>query len=116
MTRDYIVDTVDDYMNALISGDFSLVKFSRNLRFMGPLIDHPVEGTSKVVELLIDVSKNVKDIRIQKYIIEDSTACVLIEFETTGGKVLPILDYIEIDEEGISYIHPFFDPRPMTEG
>ena len=50
-----------------------------------------------------------------KYIVEGSNACVLIQFETIKGHLLPILDYFEIDEEGISYIQPFFDPRPLIE-
>ena len=115
MTRDNIFRTVDLYMAALISGDFSGVTFSSKVRFMGPLMDSPVEGIAEVVELLVDVSKGVEDIRIQKRVIEDTTACVLVEFQTTKGEVLPILDYIEIDEEGISYIRPFFDPRPLIE-
>ncbi len=115
MDRDDIVKLVDFYMTALISGDYTSVKFSQNLRFLGPLMDSPVEGISDVIELLIGVSEGVKDVRVQKYIIEDSTVCVLIQFETTKGDVLPILDYIEIDKEGISYIQPFFDPRPLIE-
>jgi len=47
--------------------------------------------------------------------VNGSTACVLIEYETTKGDVFTILDYIQMNEDGISYIQPFFDARPLIE-
>jgi len=115
MERSKIAKLINDYMDALRDGDYSLVRFSPNVRFLGPLMNSPIEGKSKVVEFLADVSKGVKDIRVRQHIIEGETVCVLIEFETVKGTVLPILDYIQIGEDGISYIQPFFDPRPLIE-
>ena len=115
MERAEVVKLINDYIAALSSGDYSSVRFSKNLSFLGPLMDSPIEGKSNVVEFLVGVSEGVKDVSIQKHIIEGSTACVLIQYETVGGDVLPILDYIQFDEKGISYIQPFFDPRPLVE-
>lgn len=113
MNRDEIVKLIEGYMKALSYGDYSSVKFSPDVSFLGPLMDSPIEGKSDVIEFLKGVSEDVEDVRIQEFIIEGSNACVIIQFETIKGDVLPILDYIEINEEGISYIQPFFDPRPL---
>jgi len=78
-------------------------------------MDTPIEGKSNVIDFLVDVSAGVKDVRVEKHIIDGFTACVLIKYEIIKGNVLPILDYFEIDKEGISYIQPFFDPRPLLE-
>jgi hypothetical protein len=115
MDREEIIRLIEDYMAALRSGDYSSVRFSQSVNFLGPLMDSPIEGKSKVVEFLIGVSEGVKDVRVQKHIVDGSTACVLIKYETTNGDVLPILDYFQFDEEGISHIQPFFDPRPLIE-
>ena len=115
MDRSEIIIIIDDYIKALRSGDYSSVQFSSNVRFIGPLMETPIEGKPKVVEFLVSVSEGVKDVIVQQHIIDGSTACVLIQYETIGGDVLPILDYIQIDEDGISYIQPFFDPRPLIE-
>ena len=110
-----IIKLIEVYMTALSSGDFSLVKFSQNIKFLGPLMDSSVQGISDVIESLIGVSASVKDLQVLKYIDEGSDACVLIQFVTIKGELFPILDYIEIDEEGISNIKPIFDPPPSIE-
>lgn len=115
MERSEVVELVDDYINALRVGDYSSVRFSPNVRFLGPLMDSPIEGKPNVVEFLVRVSEGVKDVRVRQHIIDGSTACILIQYETVRGDVLPILDYMQIDEDGISYIQPFFDPRPLIE-
>jgi len=115
MDREEIKKLIEDYMTALRSGDYSSVRFSQSVTFLGPLMDSPIEGKSHVIDFLVDVSEGVKDVKVQKHIIDGSTACVLITYEKINGDVLPILDYFQFDEEGISYIQPFFDPRPLIE-
>jgi hypothetical protein len=115
MERSDVVKLVDNYMEALRSGDYTSVQFSPNVSFQGPFMDSPIEGKPKVIETLVGISESVKDVQVLQHIIDGSNACVLIQFETVTGVVVPILDYIQIDEDGISYIRPFFDPRPLIE-
>ena len=70
-------------------------------------MDSPVKGISDVLESLISVSESANDVRVLKYIVEGSDVCVLNQFETIKVHLLPILDYIEIDEDGISYTNHF---------
>ena len=115
MDRSEVVQIVDEYMHALTSGDYSAVRFSSDVRFLGPLMDSPIEGMQNVVEFLTEVSEGVSGVRVRQHVIEGSRVCSLIDFETTAGDVLPILDYFEVGERGISYIRPFFDPRPLIK-
>jgi len=115
MDRSEVVQIVDEYMHALRSGDYSAVRFSSDVRFLGPLMNSPIEGKENVIQLLTEVSEGVSDVRVSEHVIESSKACSLSDFETTSGEVLPILDYFEIGEKGISYIRPFFDPRPLIK-
>ena len=115
MDRSEVVQIVDEYMHALRSGDYSAVGFSSDVRFLGPLMDSPIEGKQNVIQFLTEVSKGVSDVRVRDHVIEGSKACSLFDFETTSGEILPILDYFELGEQGIAYIRPFFDPRPLIK-
>jgi hypothetical protein len=115
MDRAKVIRLVDDYMEALKTGDYSAVKLSSDVSVIVPLVDSPINGKASVLEFLLEVSDEVEDVRVQQYVIDGSTACVLIEYETVKGDVLPILDYLQFDGEGISHIQPFFDPRPLIE-
>jgi len=59
-----IIKLVHVYIISLSSGDFSLVKFTQNVKFLGPLIDSPVEGISDVFKFLICLSEGVKYVRV----------------------------------------------------
>ena len=44
MTREEAVELVNVYIRALKSGDYSSVKFSSSVSFLGPLHDEPLTG------------------------------------------------------------------------
>ena len=113
MTRDEVVKLVDTYIAALKSGDYSSVPFSPSVSFLGPLHDAPLQGKEAVVAFLSEVSKGIQDIRINQYIIDGTDVCIIIDFETKTGAVLPVADYIRIEAGEIVHIRPFFDPRPL---
>ena len=113
MTRDEVVKLLDTYIAALKSGDYSSVPFSPSVSFLGPLHDAPLQGKEAVVAFLSEVSKGIQDIRINQYIIDGTDVCIIIDFETKTGAVLPVADYIRIEAGEIVHIRPFFDPRPL---
>ena len=86
------------------------------MSFLGPLHDEPLQGKEAVVTFLREVSSGIKDVRIKQYIIDGSDVCIIIDFETNGGVVLAIADYIKIEAEQIIHIRPFFDPRSLLGG
>jgi hypothetical protein len=116
MTREEAVELVDTYIQALKSGDYSSVRFSPSVSFLGPLHDEPLQGKEAVVTFLSEVSSGIKDVRINQYVIDGSDVCIIIDFETNGGAVLPIADYIKMEAGQIVHIRPFFDPRPLLGG
>ncbi len=116
MTREEAVELVNVYIQALKSGDYSSVKFSSSVSFLGPLHDEPLKGKEAVVTFLSEVSGGMEDVRMNKYVIDGSDVCILIDFETKDGTVLPVVDYIKIEAGQIVHIRPFFDPRPLLGG
>lgn len=52
MTRKDMVELVDAYIQALKSGDYSSVRFSPAVSFLGPLHDEPLQGKEAVVTLV----------------------------------------------------------------
>ena len=113
MTREETVALVNTYIAALKSGDYSSVPFAPKVSFLGPLHDAPLQGKDAVVTFLREVSEGIKDVRINQYVIDDTDVCIIIDFETNAGAVLPIADYIRIEAGHIVHIRPFFDPRPL---
>ena len=116
MTREETVELVNVYMQGLKSGDYSSVKFSSSVSFLGPLHDEPLKGKEAVVAFLTEVSGGMADVRMNKYVIDGSDVCILIDFETKDGTVLPCVDYIKMEADQIVHIRPFFDPRPLLGG
>lgn len=113
MTREEVVKLVDTYIAALKSGDYASVPFSPSVSFLGPLMDAPLQGKEAVLAHLHGVSERIKDVRINQYIIDGTDVCIIIDFETKTGAVLPIADYIRIEAGHIVHIRPYFDPRPL---
>jgi len=59
MERLEVVKLINDYIAALSSGDYSSLKFSASVSFLGSLMDSPNEGKSNVIEFLVGVSESV---------------------------------------------------------
>jgi hypothetical protein len=115
MERDDVATKVETYIAALISGKYDGVAFSDNVEFLGPLHESPLVGKAAVLGFLEEVSTWVKDVRIQKRIVDDGSVCLLIDFEAKDGTVVQMADYIELRGGKIVSIRPFYDPRPLLE-
>lgn len=116
MNKLNFIRLINEYLEGLKTGDYSKVRFSPQVRFLGPLLESPITGKSEVIEFLEGVSAGVREVTAQEYIIDGSTACILLQYETTAGEVLLNLDYIQVDGDKIAFIQPFFDPRPLLKG
>jgi Domain of unknown function (DUF4904) len=108
--RDSIARLLDAYTNGYKTGDWGQVRFAADVTFEGPL-KGPIRGESPVRTFLSAV--RAKDVRVKRQIIDGQFACVLADFETIEGIVVPFCEYFRIRDGEIAEIRPYFDPRPF---
>jgi hypothetical protein len=108
--RDSITNLLDAYVNGYETGDWGKVRFAADVTFEGPL-KGPIRGESAVRTFLSSV--RTKDVRVKRQIIDGEFACVLADFETTEGTVVPFCEFFRIKDGQIAEIRPYFDPRPL---
>jgi hypothetical protein len=108
--RDSIVRLLDAYIDGYKTGDWGKVRFASDVTFEGPL-KGPIRGEPGVQKFLLTV--RAKDVRVKRRIIDGQLACVLADFETTEGVVVPFCEFFRIRDGQIAEIRPYFDPRPL---
>ena len=101
---------LDAYIDGYKTGDWKMVRFAADVTFEGPL-KGPIRGESAVRTFLLSV--HAKDVRVKRQIIDGRFACVLADFETREGTVLPFCECFRIADGKIADIRPYFDPRPL---
>jgi Domain of unknown function (DUF4904) len=101
---------LDAYVDGYNTGDWKKVRFAADVTFEGPL-KGPIRGESAVRTFLLSV--HAKDVRVKRQIIDGRFACVLADFETREGTVLPFCECFRIADGKIADIRPYFDPRPL---
>ena len=111
--RDSIAALLDAYVNGYKTGDWGKkVRFTADVTFEGPL-KGPIRGESEVRTFLSSV--RAKDVRVKRQIIDGEFACVLGDFETTEGTLVPFCEFFRIKDGEIAEIRPYFDPRPLIQ-
>lgn len=110
--RDSIAKLLDAYIDGYKTGDFGKVRFTADVTFEGPLTNEKILGKPAVQKFLSHV--HAKDVRVKRQIIDGQFACVLADFETTEGRVVPFCEFFRIREGQIAEIRPYFDPRPLV--
>jgi hypothetical protein len=101
---------LDDYIDGYKTGDWGKARFAVDVTFEGPL-KGPIRGESAVRTFLLTV--RAKDVRVKRQIIDGQFACVLADFETREGIVVPFCEFFRIAGGEIAEIRPYFDPRPL---
>ena len=109
--RELIARTLDAYAQAMKTGDYSDVRFTSDVTFLGPLTNGAIVGETQVKDFLLKVSKSVKDVRVKRQLIDGEFACVIAELETKEGDVVPFCEFFRIVDGKIAEIRPYFDPR-----
>jgi Domain of unknown function (DUF4904) len=110
--RDSIAKLLEAYIDSYKSGDWGQVRFAAEVTFEGPLTNGKLLGKPGVQKFLSNV--HAKDVRVKRQIIDGQFACVLADFETTEGTVVPFCEFFRIREGQIAEIRPYFDPRPLV--
>src|SRR5262249_38330436 len=85
--RDSIAKLLEAYIDGYKSGDYGRVRFAADVTFEGPLTNGKILGKPAVQKFLSDV--HAKDVRVKRQIIDGQFACVLGDFETMEGTVVP---------------------------
>jgi hypothetical protein len=111
--RDSIAALLDAYVNGYRTGDYGKVRFAADVTFEGPLTNRKISGKPALQKFLSNV--RAKDVRVKRQIIDGEVACVLADFETTEGIVVPFCEFFRIKDGEIAEIRPYFDPRPFMQ-
>jgi Domain of unknown function (DUF4904) len=102
---------LDAYIDGYKSGDWGKVRFAADVTFEGPLTNGKILGEAAVQKFLSNV--RAKDVRVRRKLIDGQLACVLADFETADGTVVPFCEFFRIKDGQIAEIRPYFDPRPF---
>jgi Domain of unknown function (DUF4904) len=111
LQRDSIAAVLDAYVNGYKTGDYTKVRFAADVTFEGPLTNGKIAGKPALQKFLSNV--HAKDVRVKRQIIDNQVACVLADFETTEGIIVPFCEFFRIKDGEIAEIRPYFDPRPF---
>jgi limonene-1,2-epoxide hydrolase len=112
--REAVARVLDAYAQAMKTGDYSSVRFTPDVTFVGPLTNGAIIGEAQVKDFLRKVSTGVRDIRVKRQIIDGEFASVIADLETTEGTVVPFSEFFRVVDGRIAEIRPYFDPRPLT--
>jgi ketosteroid isomerase-like protein len=108
-------DLLNTYIKALRSGDFSNVNFAEDITFEGPLSKGVLKDERNVKAFLIRVSAGVRNIQVERYIVERDFACIVATLETKTGISAPFCDVVQFADGKIVRVRKFSDPRPLLQ-
>lgn len=112
--RTAIVAIVDCYLEGIGRKDLGGVPFAPGVTIEGPLTEKLV-GVEQVSGFLTGLFPAVKDVRINRHIVDGEFDAVQFDLDTVFG-VIPVFDCIRVTNGLIQEIRPYYDPRPITEG
>jgi small-conductance mechanosensitive channel len=104
---------IETYFQAFRSGDFSRVKFSPRLHFLSPLSGDTVNGPEAVVAFLLGVSSRVTEVNVLSTTVDYPTASGVWQMRTTKGTLYTLNNFFRLDEHGIAYVWPMYDPKAV---
>lgn len=113
--RDKYADIIGVYFAAFGTGDFSDVQFSSKIQFLSPISERTLDGRAAVVEFLMGVTTRVSEVNILSRTVDYPTASGVWQMRTTKGTLYTLNNFFRLDEEGILYIWPMFDPKAVME-
>lgn len=104
---------IETYCQAFRSGDFSRGKFSPRLQFLSPLRGDTVNGPEAVVAFLLGVSSRVTEVNVLSTTVDYPTASGVWQMRTTKGTLYTLKNFFRLDEHGIAYVWPMYDPKAV---
>ena len=115
MTKEQYRDIIETYFNAFSTGDFAPVKFSPEIQFLSPISQSTFDGVEAVVNFVSDVSTRVSEVNILSITVDYPTASGVWQMKTTKGTLYTLNNFFRLDEAGIVYVWPMFDPKAIVD-
>ena len=112
MTRTEKTAVVEAYLMGLGKRDFTNVPFASDVTYESPLT--PKLAGHEAIEFLEGVFPVVKGVEIKQHIVEGEYVATLFDFDTVHG-VIHVFDRFRVADGELKAIHPFYDPRVITE-
>jgi hypothetical protein len=106
---------IETYFEAFGTSDFSGVKFSSGIQFLSPISQNTFDGVEAVVNFVSDVSTRVSEVNILSITVDYPTASGVWQMKTSKGTLYTLNNFFRLDEEGIVYIWPMFDPKAIVD-
>ena len=115
MDKEQYRQILEDYFKAFRTGDFSQVKFSTEIQFLSPISQSTFDGVEAVVNFVSDVSTRVTEVNILSTTVDYPTASGVWQMKTTKGTLYTLNNFFRLDEQGIVYVWPMFDPKAIVD-
>ncbi len=115
MDKEQYREILETYFKAFKTGDFSQVKFSSNIQFLSPISQKTFDGVEAVTNFVSDVSTRVTEVNILSTTVDYPTASGVWQMKTTKGTLYTLNNFFRLDEQGIVYVWPMFDPKAIVD-
>ncbi|MDJ0590621.1 MAG: DUF4904 domain-containing protein [Pleurocapsa sp. MO_226.B13] len=115
MDKEQYRQVLEDYFKAFKTGDFSRVKFSSEIQFLSPISQNTFDGVEAVTNFVSDVSTRVTEVNILSTTVDYPTASGVWQMKTTKGTLYTLNNFFRLDEQGIVYVWPMFDPKAIVD-
>lgn len=106
---------ITEYFQAFRTGDFSNVAFSVDIEFLSPLSGSTIKGVDEVARFLQGVCTRVSEVDILSVTVDPPTASGVWQMTTTKGRLYTLNNFFRLDDEGLVYIWPMFDPKAVMD-
>jgi hypothetical protein len=108
-------EIIETYFRAFGTGDFSQVQFSSKIEFLSPISGNTMKGPEDVLRFVSGVSTRVAKVNILSTTVEYPRASGVWQMETTKGTLYTLHNFFRLDDEGLLYIWPMFDPKAVMD-
>ncbi len=108
-------EIIEVYFRAFDTKDFAPVKFSPNIQFLSPISERTMDGIEDVTRFVSNVSTRVSEVNILSITVDYPTASGVWQMRTTQGILYTLHNFFRLDEEGLVYIWPMFDPKAIVD-
>lgn len=115
MDNDAYREIIRNYFRAFRNGDFSNVKFSSGIEFLSPISGNTFKGVDEVLKFLHGVCTRVAEVNILSITVDPPTASGVWQMKTTKGTLYTLNNFFRVDDEGMCYIWPMFDPKAVMD-
>lgn len=107
---------VEAFIKGLELKSTDMMPLDDHVILISPLTpDRVIQGKKQMVEFLNSIFPKFEVVRttIEKHLTMGDTVCTLWEMTFFPNATLKIFDYLEVKNEKLTVIRPYFDPRPL---